>query len=93
MNSDRVWMEDDGRGYPDQPESAWSTVSAERETWEVIAGNIGTVYRGCSRQEAEKVFASYCLDSARFLGRVAGEDVFLLFRGEIEQEYFGTLSD
>jgi hypothetical protein len=53
----------------------------------VIAGSIGTVHTGPSRERAEKEFVSYVRDSRRGYGRIANEPVFLMKNGELLREY------
>ena len=70
---------------------------AERErkraeaTYEVVVGNIGTVYRGTDQDEAGRRFRSYVQDSRNGYGRVAGEPVTLFKDGEIVEEIEGTV--
>ena len=60
--------------------------------YEVIVGNIGSVYQGRSRTEAIKTYRSYVRSSREHVGaRCYGEDVTLLLDGEIEQEHMGHL--
>lgn len=61
-------------------------------TYEVIVGNVGTVYNGTSRQEAQESYDTYVLRSQEDDGRAAGESVTLLCGDEIVQEYAGSLS-
>ncbi len=61
-------------------------------TYEVIVGNVGSVYQGRSRADAVKTFESYVESSKEHPGaRCHGEDVTLLVDGEIEQEHTGHL--
>jgi hypothetical protein len=46
--------------------------------WQVIVGNVGTVYYGPSRRDAYATFNTYRNDSARGIGRAAGEPVTLM---------------
>ncbi len=55
--------------------------------YEVIVGNIGTVYAGKSKDEAETKFDTYMVLSQSGCGRVSGEPVTMLKDGEIYQEY------
>ena len=60
--------------------------------YEVIVGNIGSVYQGRSRTTALATYESYVEISKEHVGaRCYGEDVTLLFDGEIEQEHMGHL--
>jgi hypothetical protein len=60
-------------------------------TYEVIVGNIGTVYQGCIKSEAYALYLSYRRDSMQQYGRAAGEAVTLMIDGETAVEYFGGL--
>jgi hypothetical protein len=60
--------------------------------YQVIVGNIGTVYDGDSRVKAGAEFANYKIDSIRFIGRAAGEDIILMMDGEPLEEYIGSRS-
>ena len=60
--------------------------------YEVIVGNVGSVYHGKSRANALKIYQSYVESSKEHAGaRCYGEDVTLLVDGEIEQEHTGHL--
>jgi hypothetical protein len=60
--------------------------------YEVIVGNIGSVYHGRSRAYAQKTHQSYVESSKEHAGaRCYGEDVTLLVDGEIEHEHTGHL--
>jgi len=60
--------------------------------YEVIVGNIGSVYQGRSRTTALATYESYVEISKEHVGaRCYGEGVTLLLDGEIEQEHMGHL--
>ena len=60
--------------------------------YEVIVGNVGSVYHGRSRTTALATYESYVEISKEHVGaRCYGEDVTLLVDGEIEQEHMGHL--
>jgi len=62
-------------------------------TYEVIIGNVGSVYHGRSRSTALAICQSYVEISKEHIGaRCYGEDVILLVDGEIEREHTGHLS-
>jgi hypothetical protein len=63
---------------------------ATRKIYEIIVGNIGTVYTGKSRREAMKHFYEYKNQSMTNYGRAAGEPVTLMENGEITQEHDGA---
>ena len=61
--------------------------------YEVIVGNVGSVYHGKSRITAIASYESYVEISKEHVGaRCFGEDVTLLADGEIEQEHTGHLN-
>lgn len=51
--------------------------------WEVLVGNIGTVYAGGDRREAFRVFEEYRGLSRRNVGRAGGEGVVLMAGGGV----------
>lgn len=55
--------------------------------YEVIVGNIGTVYNGRDEKEARKDFATYMQQSIDNYGRAGRESVVLMKDGEIIEEY------
>jgi hypothetical protein len=57
--------------------------------FQVIVGNIGTVYDGNSYSKATEDYLEYLDQSARQYGRAAGEDVTLMADGEIIHEHVG----
>jgi hypothetical protein len=58
--------------------------------YEVIVGNVGSVYYGNNRAEALNTYRSYVRSSKEHSGaRCYGEDVILLVDGEIKQEHTG----
>lgn len=61
------------------------------DTWEVVVGNVGTVYRGFSEVLARRAYANYCTASYRQEGKASGESVTLLVASEIVSEYPGRL--
>ncbi len=61
-------------------------------TYEVIVGNVGSVFYGRSRVKALANYEAYVEISKEHDGaRCYGEDVTLLVDGEIEQEHTGHL--
>ena len=61
-------------------------------TYEVIVGNVGSVYSGKSRVKSLATYESYVEVSKEHDGaRCYGEDVTLLVDGEIEREHTGHL--
>lgn len=60
---------------------------SKASAFQVIVGNIGTVYAGPLLREALSEYAEYRKQSVNNYGRAAGETVTLLRRGEIQYEY------
>jgi hypothetical protein len=61
--------------------------------FEVIVGNVGSVYRGWSRVKALATYESYVtIRREHETARCYGEDVILLADGKVEQEHRGHLS-
>ncbi len=68
----------------------WQTLKSLRiSMYQVIVGNIGTVYEGDDEFEAYATFQMYRIDSKYSRGRAAGESVTLLADGEVVKEYVG----
>lgn len=65
--------------------------SYEQETYEVVVGNIGTVWAGDDESDAREAFAEYVTQSRRMYGRAAGESVTLFAEGEPLAEHHGDL--
>jgi len=68
--------------------------SARREVstvnkYQVVVGNIGTVYSGNSLSLAKNHFEEYVKQSEGGYGRAANEDVTLFRSDEIIDEHFG----
>ena len=61
------------------------------QRYQVIVGNIGTVYDGNSRGLADCEFTAFCKISDRMTGRAAGESVTLMDNDEPVKEYTGKL--
>jgi hypothetical protein len=57
--------------------------------FEVIVGNIGSVYRGGDHKEALKIFREYKSQSKQNYGRAAKENVVLMEDGEPILEHHG----
>lgn len=57
--------------------------------YEVIVGNIGSVYSGDDYSEACRIYGEYCHLSSEGYGRADGESVFLLEDGEPAEEFVG----
>ena len=58
-----------------------------RTTYEVIVGNVGRVYEGTSKREADKVYHDYIEISRSGHGRAGGEEVALFVDGEFVDAY------
>lgn len=62
-------------------------------TYEVIVGNVGSVYHGKNQDKALATYESYVVISKEHGGtRCYGEDVTLIVDGEIEREHAGHLN-
>jgi len=62
-------------------------------TYEVIVGNVGSVYHGKSRTTALATYEFYVVISREHVvARCYGEDVTRLVDGEIEQEHTGHMN-
>jgi hypothetical protein len=61
-------------------------------TYEVLVGNLGSVYSGDNDLTARTTFNDYRGQSAKGLGRVAGEDVTIMKNGEPHREYVGKIA-
>jgi len=57
--------------------------------YQVVVGNVGTIYDGNRKKEALALYKSYVSLSIHGYGRVKGESVTLLIDGEIEKEHEG----
>lgn len=53
----------------------------------IIVGNIGTVYDGNNKQEAEETYDCYCNMSMSGYGRASGEPVVWFIDNELYMEY------
>ena len=60
--------------------------------FEVVVGNIGTVYSGNNFMQASCKFQAYVDRSKQNDGHASGESVVLFHNGEIRHEYVGTLA-
>ena len=61
-------------------------------TYDVVVGNIGTVYTGGCHRFADEHYSEYVTQSKTGYGRAGGEDVTILKNGEIVREYIGTIN-
>lgn len=62
------------------------------DSWEVIVGNVGSVYSGHDEAMARKKYNSYIESSKSGAGRAGGEDVTLMHNGDIREEYTGKIN-
>jgi hypothetical protein len=58
--------------------------------YQVIVGNIGTVYEGDNPVEARRLFGVYREQSRSQVGRAGGEDVVLMGKDGPLLEFFGS---
>lgn len=63
----------------------------ERNRYQVICGNIGTVYDGNDMIEANRTYGEYKRQSESGYGRAGGESVTLMDGEEIKYEHIGTV--
>lgn len=61
--------------------------------YEVIVGNIGTVYDGASMSAASETYRDYVMMSKSERGRAGGESVTMLKDGDIAREHAGSSED
>jgi len=68
------------------------TKQKEMHMYDVVVGNVGTVFSGTSKREALLTFKIYC-DHSKYgtSGRCYGENVTLFYSNEILKEYIGSL--
>ena len=59
--------------------------------YEVIVGNIGTVYLGSSLMEANAAWGEYKRQAKANYGRAAGESVAFFENGELTREFIGSV--
>jgi len=59
--------------------------------YQIVVGNIGTVYYGSNRAQAEHTYKEYVSQSKSNYGRAGGETVTMLKHGEIVREHVGSL--
>ena len=59
-------------------------------TYQVVVGNIGTVYEGISVIESYRTFHDYVRISKEGVGRAGGESVTRFRDGEIINEHVGS---
>lgn len=57
------------------------------DRFEIIVGNVGTVYTGNNRVEAENEYRECCAMVDQPYGRASGEDVTFMMDGDIHEEY------
>ncbi len=57
------------------------------DRYEVIVGNIGTVYHGNNKKVAISIFREYQRQSDGDMGRASGENISLMEYGEVINEY------
>lgn len=58
--------------------------------YEVVVGNIGTVYKGNNRAKANRMYEEYVMLSNKGTGRASGEPVTFTSKGDIAREYIGA---
>lgn len=86
---------DDTEDVPEDSEDCYHYASirwTDENEFELIVGNIGTVYSGNSRTEVDKYFAEYVQQSKSGIGRASGENVTLMQNDEPVNEFVGALA-
>lgn len=63
--------------------------SRAKRRYEVIVGNVGTVYDGTGKTIAKTAYLRYVKVSLSGAGRAGGEGVVLMEDGEIIAEHYG----
>lgn len=58
--------------------------------YQIIVGNIGTVYSGENEKESLKIFREYVSQSLHGFAYAGNEDVVILCDGEILKEFYGN---
>jgi hypothetical protein len=61
--------------------------------YDVIVGNVGTVYRGNSEKDARAIFRDYVGAAQTDRGRASGEAVTLMRDGDIIEELSSTITE
>ncbi len=88
-----IYVRHERTGYPCGELICVSHVSLspikQHAQWEVIVGNIGSVYAGADEDKARRTYAGYVEQSVSGTGRAGNEDVTLLCDGDIVMEIFG----
>jgi len=56
--------------------------------YQVIVGNVGTVYDGKNKRDAMRTYKAYVIRAILPNGRAAGASVYLMANGEIMKEFF-----
>lgn len=63
-----------------------------KNTYEIIVDNIGTVHTGHSRDAASRAYHEYVRISKQGYGRGAGESVTWMKNGEIVKHHIGDIN-
>jgi hypothetical protein len=61
--------------------------------WQVVVGNVGTVYEGTEAAQASGAFWDYRDLSVRGVGRAAGESVTMIRDGSVFWHEEGTVGE
>jgi hypothetical protein len=64
-----------------------------KKQYSVIVGNVGTVFSGTNKKDAQAMYREYVKISDCSRGRISGEDVTLFCDDEPILEHFGALHD
>ena len=68
-------------------------MKSSKNQYEIVVGNIGTVYSGTNKSDASMTWIAYVDASESKSGRAAGEDVTMFKNGEIVKEHIGYLNE
>ncbi len=60
--------------------------------YEIVVSNIGTVYQGNSKKEAEKIYNEYIKLSKGNYGRACGENCYFMKNGEPLKTFYGYIT-
>lgn len=66
-------------------------MAQDKAVFEVIVGNIGTVYAGNNFMVAASKYSAYVKQSKVNGARASGENVVLIHNGDIRREYIGEI--
>jgi hypothetical protein len=86
----RRWLKRMAKTAAHEYQNPYRVRSSRNPEWQVVVGNVGTVYSGTNGAEARKTFLVYRKQSRTGQGRAAGEEVTLFKDGEPVESYWGA---